>query len=143
MTDPTGFFAKTYLKDGFGTLSFANNKQLITDPAMQRIEQIVENDGLRVTYPEPLLKCPDLAKSQAYSKAASTNPNGEWQVMVNALVKNTALKPAADQLVAQRQKIFLDQLKQEATSGLKVSQSCFAFSNWNYNENYTGGYPAS
>src|SRR5258708_7381004 len=26
MTDPTGFFAKNYLKDAFGTLSFADNK---------------------------------------------------------------------------------------------------------------------
>jgi multiple sugar transport system substrate-binding protein len=143
MTQPTGFFAKTYLKDGFGTLSFANNKELITDPAMQTIEQIVDNDKLRVVYPEPLLKCPDLQKSQAYSKAAGTNPNGEWQVMVSALVKNTPLKPAADQLVAQRQQIFLNMLKQEEASGLKVSQSCFAFSNWNYDENYSGGYPAS
>jgi multiple sugar transport system substrate-binding protein len=143
MTQPTGFFARTYLKDGFGTLSFANNKALITDPAMQKIEQIVENDKLRVVYPEPLLKCSDLQKSQAYSKAAATNPNGEWQVMVNAIVKNTPLKPAADQLVAQREQIFLGTLKQEAASGLKVSQSCFAFSNWNYNESYTGGYPTS
>ncbi len=142
MTDPTGFFAKNYLKDAFGTLSFADNKALITDPAMQTMEQIVAS-GLRVVYPEPLLKCPDLAKSQAYSKAAGANPNGEWQAMVNALVKNTSLKTAADQLVAQREKTFLDTLQQEAASGLKVSQSCFAFSNWNYNENYTGGYSAS
>jgi ABC-type glycerol-3-phosphate transport system substrate-binding protein len=142
MTDPTGFFAKNYLKDAFGTLSFADNKALITDPAMQTMEQIVAS-GLRVVYPEPLLKCSDLTKSQAYSKAAGANPNGEWQAMVNALVKNTSLKTAADQLVAQREKTFLNTLQQEAASGLKVSQSCFAFSNWNYNENYTGGYSAS
>jgi multiple sugar transport system substrate-binding protein len=142
MTDPTGFFAQNYLKDGFGTLSFADNKKLITDPAMQTMEQIVVN-GLRVVYPEPLLQCPDLAKSQAYANAAGTNPNGEWNVMVNAIVKSTSLKVAADQLVAQREKIFLTTLQQEAASGLKVSQSCFAFSNWNYNENYTGGYPTS
>lgn len=139
MTDPTGFFAKNYLKDGFGTLAFADNKSLITDPAMKTMEQIAAS-GLRVNYPEPLLKCPDLAKSQAYSKAAGTQPNGEWQTMVDAIVKNTPLKPGADQLVAQRQKTFLDTLQQEAASGLKVSQSCFVFSNWNYNENYTGGY---
>ena len=60
--------------------------------------------------------------------------------MVDAIVKNTPLKRGADELVAQRQKTFLDTLQQEAASGLKVSQSCFAFSNWNYNENYTGGY---
>ena len=142
LTDPTGFFAKNYLKDAFGTLSFADNKSLITDPAMQTMEQIVAS-GLRVVYPEPLLKCPDLAKSQAYSKAAGANPNGEWQAMVNALVKNTSLKSAADQLVTQREQTFLNTLHKEAASGLKVSQSCFAFPNWNYNENYTGGYPVS
>ncbi|HTK08709.1 MAG TPA: extracellular solute-binding protein [Ktedonobacteraceae bacterium] len=142
ITDPTGFFAKNYLKGAFGTLSFADNKSLITDPAMQAMEKIALN-GLRVTYPESLLQCPDLAQSQAYSKAAAMNPNGEWQIMVNAIVKNTPLKPAADQLVAQRQQVFLSTLKQEAASGLKVSQSCYAFSNWNYNESYKGSYPAS
>lgn len=142
MTDPTGFFAKNYLKDGFGTLSFANNKALITDPALKTMTQIVEK-GLRVVYPEPLLKCPDLAKSQAYSKAAGTNPSGEWQIMVDAIVKNTPLQPAARQLVTQRQKTLVDTLQQEAATGLKVSQSCFTFSNWSYNENYTGGYSPS
>jgi multiple sugar transport system substrate-binding protein len=142
MTDPTGFFAQNYLKAGFGTLAFADNKKLITDPAMKTMEQIVDN-GLRVVYPEPLLQCPDLTKSQAYAKASGTNPNGEWQAMVNAIVKNTPLKPAADQLVAQRQKTFLDTLHQEAAAGLKVSQSCFAFSKWNYNENYTAAYPTN
>lgn len=142
MTQPTGFFAQNYLKGGFGTLSFADNLKLTSDPAIHTMAQIVSN-GLRVTYPEPLLKCPALADSQAYAKAASVNPSGEWQVMVNAIVKNTPLKPAADQLVQQREKIFLDTLQQEAASGLKVSQSCFSFPNWNYNENYTGGYPAS
>lgn len=142
MTDPTGFFAQNYLKGGFGTLSFADNAKLVTDPAMKTMAQIVA-DGLRVIYPEPLLKCSALAQSQAYSKAAGKNPNGEWTVMVNAIVKNIALKPAADQLVAQREQTFLNTLQQEAASGLKVSQSCFSFSNWNYNENYTGGYPSS
>lgn len=142
MTQPTGFFAQNYLKGGFGTLSFADNLKLTSDPAIHTMAKIVAN-GLRVTYPEPLLKCPALAQSQAYAKAASVNPSGEWQVMVNALVNNTPLKPAADQLVAQREQIFQSTLQSEAASGLKVSQSCFAFPNWNYNENYTGGYPAS
>ena len=142
MTDPTGFFAQNYLKEGFGTLSFADNAKLVTDPAMKTMTQIVEN-GLRVALPEPLLKCPALAQSQAYSDAASTNPNGEWTALVNAIVKNTPLKPAADQLVAQREQIFLSTLKKEAASGLKVSQSCFAFPSWNYNQSYTGGYPSS
>jgi len=142
MTQPTGFFAQNYLKGGFGTLSFADNLKLSSDPAIHTMAKIVA-DGLRVTYPEPLLKCPALAQSQAYAKAASVNPSGEWQVMVNALVNNTSLKPAADQLVAQREQVFQSTLQSEAASGLKVSQSCFAFPNWNYNESYTGGYPAS
>lgn len=142
MTDPTGFFAQHYLKGGFGTLSFADNLKLTSDPAIHTMARIVSN-GLRVTYPEPLLKCPALADSQAYAKAAGTNSSGEWQIMVNAIVKNTPLKPAADQLVKQREQTFLNTLQQEAASGLKVSQSCFSFPNWNYNENYTGGYPTS
>jgi multiple sugar transport system substrate-binding protein len=142
MTDPTGFFAQNYLKGGFGTLAFADNKKLLTDPALQTIEHIATS-GLRVTYPEPLLQCPDLAKSKAYQDAASQNPNGEWQVMVDALVNNKPLLAGANQLVEQRQTTFLNTLKKEAASGLHVSQSCFAFPNWNYNENYSGGYPKS
>ena len=143
MTDPTGFFAQNYLKDGFGTLSFADNHKLITDPALQAIAQIATNH-LRVVYPEPLLKCPDLAKSQAYAKAAGQNPNGEWQVMVDAIVSNKLLKPAADQLVAMRQHVFATTLQQEAASGLHVSASCFAFPNWDYNQNFdSANYPQS
>ena len=141
MTDPNGFFAKNYLKGGFGTLAYVDNVKLQNDPALQTMEKIATS-GLRVVYPEPLLKCHDIGKSQAYQKAASLHPNWEWQVMVDALVNNKPLQPAADQLVAARQKVLTDTLQQEAASGLHVSTDCFTFSNWNYDQNYNASdYP--
>lgn len=143
MTDPSGYFAQNYLKGGFGTLAFAQNEKILTDPALQKIATIAKN-GLRVTYPEPLLKCPDLAKSKAYSKAASLHPNWEWQVMVDALVNNKSLTPAANEVVNARQKELTTTLQEEAKSGLHVSLDCFTFSNWDYNQNYDGkDYPQS
>jgi len=97
-----------------------------------------------VRSPEPLLKCRDLQKSQAFQKAASLHPNWEWQVMVDAIVNNKPLKPIADQLVATRQKALTSTLQQEAGTGLHVSTDCFTFSNWNYDQNYNASdYPQS
>jgi len=142
MTQPDGFFAQGYYQGNFGILSYGDNNQLLTDPALKQIAQIATS-GLRVTYPEPLLKCPDLAKSQAYQKAVSIQPNQEWNIMVSALTDHKSLAPAATALVNARQQVLTSTLQQESASGLKVSLSCFQFSNWNYNANYSGGYPQS
>jgi multiple sugar transport system substrate-binding protein len=135
MTDPTGFFAQGYLNGAFGTLAYANNQKLITDPALKTIEHIATG-GLRVYYPEPLLQCPDLSHSQALTKASSIQPNQEWNIMVDAIVNNKDLKPAADSLVNDRQQVLTSTLQQEAASGLKVSLSCYSFTSWSYNQNF-------
>lgn len=139
MTQPDGYFAQGYYQGNFGTLSYGNNSKLLTDPALKQIQQIATS-GLRVTYPEPVLKCPDLAKSQAYQKAVSTQPGQEWNIMVSALTNHTSLAPAATALVNARQQVLISTLQQEAGTGLKVSLSCYQFPNWNYDQSYTGGY---
>jgi len=100
--------------------------------------------GLRVAYPEPLLQCPDLAKSQAFTKSATFHPNWEWEVMVDALVNHKDLAPLAQQVVNGRQQILDQGLQQDQTKGLKVSKSCYAFSSWDYSQNFDpANYPKS
>jgi multiple sugar transport system substrate-binding protein len=143
MTQPDGFFAKGYYAGNFGTLSFGNQSKLLTDPALKTIQNIATH-GLRVVYPEPLLKCPDLAKSQAYQKAVSLQPNQEWNIMVTALTSHGSIEPAATQLVTARQQALTSTLQQEAASGLHVSLNCFTFQDWSYTQNYSGAaYPHS
>ncbi|MDX6252153.1 MAG: multiple sugar transport system substrate-binding protein [Kribbellaceae bacterium] len=136
MTDPDGFFVKEYYKAGFGTLAFADNKKLVTDPALLQIMKIAETPGYRVDLPIPVLKCPDLAKSKAYLNAIAKRPSGEYEVMVEALVGNKPLQPLAAELVKQRQDIFEKTLSQEAAAGLKVSKDCYTFPDWTYTSDY-------
>ncbi len=144
MTQPNGFFAQNYYKGNFGTLSYADQSKLLTDAALQTIQHIATS-GLRVTYPEPLLKCPDLAKSQAYQNAVKLQPGQEWNIMVNDLTTNKSLAPDATALVNARQQALTSTLQQESTTGgLNVSLSCFTFSDWNYSQSYSGAaYPHS
>lgn len=127
MTQPDGFFAQNYLAGNFGTLAYADNKKYLNDPALQTIYNIATTTPLRVHYPEPILKCPDLAKSQAFIKAEAVNPNGEWQVLVDALVNHKDLATAAQQIVQQRQGILTSTLQSEAATGMKVSIACYTF----------------
>jgi ABC-type glycerol-3-phosphate transport system substrate-binding protein len=143
MTQPNGFFAQNYYKGNFGTLSYADQSKLLTDPALQSIQHIATS-GLRVTYPEPLLKCPDLAKSQAYQNAVKLQPGQEWNIMVNDLTGNKSLAPDATALVNARQQALTTTLQQESATGLNVSLSCFTFSDWSYSQSYSGAaYPHS
>ncbi|GAA3113034.1 ABC transporter substrate-binding protein [Streptomyces echinatus] len=136
MTRPDGYFAKEYLKDGFGTLAFADNARYITDPAIRRITKIADEPGYRVKLPLPVAKCPDLVKSKAYVKAIGERPTWEYEAMSGALNSGTSLRPEAQRIVAARQKTLTDQLKQEAAQGLKVSLDCFTFPDWSYTSDY-------
>jgi multiple sugar transport system substrate-binding protein len=139
MTRPDGYFAQNYLKDGFGTLGFADNAKYITDPAMKQIIQISSAPGFRATVPVPQLKCPDLVKSKAYIDALAAqrpSPDWEFQTMVDALVHNENLASAAAGVAAARNKVLDTELKQEAAKGLKVSIGCYTFPSWNYVTDY-------
>ncbi|MFE6163991.1 ABC transporter substrate-binding protein [Streptomyces sp. NPDC056486] len=132
MTEPDGYFAKEYLKEGFGTLAFADNAKYVKDPAMRQIMRIADKPGYRVKLPLPVTKCPDLVKSTAYVKAIGERPTWEYEAMAGALSGDRSLKPEAERIVAQRQKTLKDQLKKEAAQGLKVSLDCFTFPDWSY-----------
>ncbi len=134
MTRPDGFFAREYLKRGFGTLAFADNKKYIQDPAMLKLADIAPH--IRVIYPEPVVACPDVAKSKAYINAENYHKNWEWEAMVEALTTGKDFEPVAKKIAATKNKIFQETLKKEQEAGLKVSMKCWAYPEWNYNENY-------
>jgi ABC-type glycerol-3-phosphate transport system substrate-binding protein len=138
MTNPTGFFAQNFLGHQFATLAFSDDKKLLTDPAWKQIFKIADNAGFRVQYPDPLLKCPALALSSAYTDASALHPNWEHQVMVDAITSNKDLKPAAQLVVSTRQQMLESELQKEAATGLKVSTSCYEFATngWDYTQNF-------
>jgi multiple sugar transport system substrate-binding protein len=142
MTDPNGYFVERFLKGSFATLAFANNKKFLTDPAWQSVFRISGTKAFRVRTPEPVLKCPDLAKSTAEVEANRVHPDWEYEVMVSALVNGTPLGPAAQQVVDTRQKALEQQLQKENAGGLKVSTDCYTFPTWQYTQDFDpSGYP--
>jgi len=138
MTNPTGFFAQNFLSHQFATLAFADDKKLLTDPAWQQVFKIADKTGFRVQYPDPLLKCPALAQSKAYTDASALHPNWEHQVMVDAITSNKDLRPAAQLVVTTRQQALESELQKESAAGLKVSASCYEFgtNGWDYTQNF-------
>jgi ABC-type glycerol-3-phosphate transport system substrate-binding protein len=144
ITQPGGFFVQNFLKNSFATLAFADGKKFLTDKAWKQIFKIGDGKGFRVSYPEPLLKCPALAESKAYTEAASSRPNWEHETMVSALVNNRDLAPGAREVASTRQTAFEAALQREQASGLKVSRDCYAFSNWSYDQDFNpANYPKS
>ena len=146
ITNPTGFFVQNFLKNQFATLAFADSKKFLTDSAWQQIFKIGDTKGFRVSYPDPLLKCPALSDSNAYTDAAALHPNWELQVMVDAITSNKDLQPAAQMVVSTRQQVLVSELQKEAAAGSKVSLSCYAFgaNGWDYTQSFNpASYPKS
>ena len=73
MTEPDGWFATQYLARGFGFLSFADNNRYVVDPNSKQLIQLAPQ--MQAVAPNPLLKCPDLAKSQAAATVETFHPN--------------------------------------------------------------------
>jgi multiple sugar transport system substrate-binding protein len=137
MTRPDGYFAREYYKDGYGTVAFS-------DPAKYaQNDQVKLMMGLaraakpwRVQVPVAVLKCPDIARSKAYLDALKVRPNGEYEVLVDALNGNKDLTVAAKPLVDERQQKLKEGLEKEAAAGLKVSLDCYTFPDWDYLKDY-------
>lgn len=123
MTRPNGFFAENYLEAGLGTLAFADNAAFLTDPIMQKMISI--HEGMKVIYPEPLMKCPDLAQSKAFLDAEGFHPNWEWEEMVLALTSGSDFGPVAEEIAKSKNDILKSTLEDEAAAGLNVSLDCY------------------
>lgn len=136
MTRPDGYFVQQYYEAGFGTLAFADNESLVSDPALRQIMEIAQQPGFRVQVPVPVLKCPDLARSEAYLEATTRRPDQEFEAMSEALVEGKPLAPLAAEVVAERQQILESTLQEEAASGLDVSMDCYTFPDWDHTSDY-------
>ncbi len=135
MTQPDGFFAKEYLKRGFGPLAYADNAKYIEDPVMVKMAKEIA-PTLRVAYPVPVVACPDAGKSKALTEAGNIRRDWEFQAMVEALTTGADFAPVAKEIATTKDAKFQEVLKQEAAEGLNVSVDCFAFPNWEYNQDF-------
>ncbi|NJM07357.1 extracellular solute-binding protein [Candidatus Gracilibacteria bacterium] len=139
MTRPAGFFAQEYLKRGFGTLGYADNAALISDPAMLEVAKIA--DELRVMLPEPAIACPDVGQSKAYLNAEAIRKDWEWEAMVEALTTGADFAPVAAEIATAKNAMFQQTLAEEQAAGLDVSPACYTFADWNYGQPFnTSGY---
>ncbi len=135
MTRPDGFFATNYLNAGFGTLAYADNAALITDPVFKYMAEEI-GPNLRVFYPEPVLACPDAAKSEAFRAANAIRPNWEFEEMVEALVNGSDFTSVAAEIAEAKDAAFQETIETEAANGLNVSLECFTFPTFDYTANY-------
>ncbi len=127
MTRPDGFFAQNYLASAFGTLAFSDNGAYITNPVMLQVVDIAleTHPTMRVWYPEPALRCPEVAQSQAFVNAENVRRNWEWEEMVLALTTGEDFAPVAQGIAAEKNRVFLETLESEG-----IDPACFAFPEW-------------
>lgn len=137
MTRPDGFFAREYYKDGYGTIAFSDPAKYAQNAQVKLMMGLSKAaKPWRVQVPVAVLKCPDIAKSKAYLDALKVRPNGEYEVLVDALNGNKDLTVAAKSLVDERQQKLKEGLEKEAAGGLKVSLDCYTFPDWDYLKDY-------
>jgi len=134
MTEPDGWFATQYLARGFGFLSFADNNRYVTDPNSKQLIQLAPK--MQVVAPNPLLKCPDLSKSQATTAVETFHPNWDWEVVSNYFLNGGDIEAMAKEVDAKQNEIFLKALEDEKAAGLNVSADCFAAPDWDMLHDY-------
>jgi multiple sugar transport system substrate-binding protein len=138
MTKPDGYFAREYYKDGYGTVAFSDPAKYAQNAQVKQMMGLARAaTPWRAQVPVAVLKCPDIARSKAFLDALKVRPNGEYDVLVDALNGNKDLTVAAKSLVDERQRVLEDGLKKEAAAGLKVSIDCYTFPDWDYQKDYT------
>ena len=104
MTRPDGFFAREYLRRGFGTLAFSDNKRHIQDPHLLKMAGIAT--VMRKRYPEAIVRNRELMRSKAFLRANSFRPDWEWTSMVEALAANHPFGPIAHEIAVQKNRIL-------------------------------------
>ena len=75
---------------GFGFLSWADNNRYITDPAQKALIQLAPQ--MQAVSPNPTLKCPDVAKSQAQTAVDTFHPNWDYEVVSNYFLNGGDIK---------------------------------------------------
>jgi len=130
MTKPNGFYANEYLKRGLGVLAYSNYQNYEGELPPKLAQLINASIGLKKRYPEPLKRCPDLSKSNAYWLAEEYHPNWELEAIHRALFNGEDFSSLASEITKKKNKIFRESLKKEKERGLEVSIHCYQFPNW-------------
>jgi len=96
LTRPDGYFAQGYVNEGFGTLAFADMSN-IEDPYLAKVAALATdpaNESLKIIYPQPLLKCPEVASSSAQIDADQIRPGWEWEEFSRGFVTGRVIREA-------------------------------------------------
>ena len=134
MTEPNGWFTTQYIARGFGFLSWADNNRYVTDPAQKALIQLAPQ--MQVVSPNPTLKCPDVAKSQAGTVVDTFHPNWDWEVVSDYFLNGGDIEAIAKDVDAKQNEIFLKALADEKAQGLNISIDCFAAPDWDMLHDY-------
>jgi multiple sugar transport system substrate-binding protein len=131
-TRPEGWYTQNFMANGFDILPWGDSAKLLSYmPADNPTRDLIPLDPkVHVMAPQPSLKCPDLAKSQARNKVDEIQSDWGYVTMVQYLSSGGDWLKMAKAVEDAENKVFEDTLKAEAASGLKVSVSCFAEPNW-------------
>ena len=132
MTRPDGWFIQNFTAQGFDILPWGDPKKLQEwMPKDNATRDLIPLDPLvHVMAPQPSLKCPDLAKSQARTNVDALQSDWGYVAIVDYLSNGGDWKQIAQGIQDKQNKVFEDTLAAEAKSGLKVSVDCFAEPKW-------------
>lgn len=141
MTRPDGWFTQHFMAYGFDVLPWGDPlKNADYLPADNLTRELVPLDPLvHVVAPQPALKCPDLSKSEARTKAIEIHPDWEFEAMIEYLLSGGDWLAKAKEIEDARNEIFEETLSAEAAQGLKVSTDCFAEPTWDGLTNFDYG----
>ncbi len=132
MTRPEGWYTQNFTAKGFDVLPWGDPQKLLEYmPADNLTRDLIPLDPqVHVMAPQPSLKCPDLAKSQARTRVDELQTDWGYLVMVEYLSNGGDWVSMAQKVQDAQNKVFEETLKAEAASGLKVSTECFAEPGW-------------
>ncbi len=132
ITRPDGWYTQAFSEKGFDVLPWADADKVV--------EWVPEDSPIRdlfalspdehVIAPQPALKCPDLAKSQALLAVDNIRPTWVYGAVGEYLINGGDWLKIAKPIVEQQNQIFKDALDAEAADGLDVSTDCFKEASW-------------
>jgi multiple sugar transport system substrate-binding protein len=132
MTRPDGWYIQNFTAQGFDVLPWGDPQKLQEwMPKDNATRDLIPLDPfVHVMAPQPSLKCPDLAKSQARTNVEDLQSDWGYVAIVDYLSNGGDWMQIAQDIEDKQNKIFEDTLTTEAASGLKVSTSCFSEPTW-------------
>src|SRR4051794_5460936 len=132
MTRPDGWFTQHFTEKGFDILPWAapENVAKWLPPDNAARDLIPLSPEVHVLAPQPALKCPDLAQSQALTNVDGIQESWAYSTIVNYLLNGGDWVSIATPIQDKQNQVFKDTLASEATGGLKVSTDCFAEPSW-------------